>query len=125
MGGWIRGLAVAWFPNRQHNATLYEAAGQLGDHTNTVDVALDGASHRVDRVCLVRNDLTDPNLDKLFEHRRMDTNDSRLYGGVQVQEVGTKPAGTNLRSVFGQRFGLRHKEMIVYGVTELQLAEDG
>ena len=60
VGSGISGLSAAWLLNARHQVTLYEAAGYLGGHTNTVDVALDGRTHPVDTGFLVHNDLTYP-----------------------------------------------------------------
>ena len=66
VGSGISGLSAAWLLNGSHQVTLYEAAGYLGGHTNTVDVSLDGINHPVDTGFLVHNDLTYPNLIELF-----------------------------------------------------------
>src|SRR3569623_3393820 len=66
IGAGIAGLASAYLLARNHRVTLFESAGYLGGHTNTVDVRLDGHCHPVDTGILVFNDRTYPNLIALF-----------------------------------------------------------
>jgi predicted NAD/FAD-binding protein len=58
IGSGISGLSAAWLLRQKHQVTLYEAAGYLGGHTNTVDVTLNGVTHPVDTGFLVYNELT-------------------------------------------------------------------
>ena len=60
IGSGISGLASAWLLERSHDVTLYEAAPELGGHTHTVDVTLEGRTHPVDTGFLVFNDQTYP-----------------------------------------------------------------
>jgi predicted NAD/FAD-binding protein len=102
VGGGISGLAAAWLVRQSHQVTLYEAAGYLGGHTNTVDVELEGKRHPVDTGFLVHNELTYPNLISLFKHLGVETYDSEMSFSVQLPNRDIEWAGTNLRTVFGQ-----------------------
>ena len=66
VGAGISGLSAAWLLSQRYEVTLYEAAGYLGGHTNTVDVTIDGVTHPVDTGFLVFNRRTYPNLCGLF-----------------------------------------------------------
>lgn len=52
IGAGISGLSCAWLMGKTHDVTLFEAAGRLGGHANTVDcngVAVDTASSSITR----------------------------------------------------------------------------
>lgn len=106
IGSGISGLVTAWLLNNRHGVTLYEAADYLGGHTHTVDVALEGVTHPVDTGFLVHNDLTYPNLIRLFEHLRVETYDSEMSFSVKLPQQDLEWAGSNLRTIFGQKRNL-------------------
>jgi predicted NAD/FAD-binding protein len=91
---------------QRHAVTLFEAAGYLGGHTNTVDVTLDGITHPADTGFLVHNDLTYPNLIRLFEHLGVETHRSEMSFSVNLPERNLEWAGTNLTTLFAQRRNL-------------------
>jgi predicted NAD/FAD-binding protein len=99
-------LSAAWLLNARHQVTLYEAADYLGGHTNTVDVALDGTTHPVDTGFLVHNDLTYPNLIKLFEILGVETHATEMTFSVSQPERNIEWAGSSLATVFAQRRNL-------------------
>ncbi|MES9971837.1 MAG: FAD-dependent oxidoreductase [Candidatus Thiodiazotropha sp.] len=106
IGSGISGLSAAWLLHRKHQVTLYEAADYLGGHTHTVDVTLDGISHPVDTGFLVYNDLTYPNLIKLFDHLGVETHETQMSFSVSVPEADLEWAGANLGTLFAQRRNL-------------------
>ncbi|NNF97606.1 MAG: NAD(P)-binding protein, partial [Halobacteria archaeon] len=106
IGSGISGLSAAWLLHQKHQVTLYEAAGYLGGHTNTVDVTLDGVTYPVDTGFLVHNDLTYPNLIHLLNHLGVETHESEMSFSVKLPEVDIEWAGTNLATVFGQKRNL-------------------
>lgn len=106
VGSGISGLSAAWLLHRKHQVTLHEAAGYLGGHTNTVDVTLDGATHPVDTGFLVHNDLTYPNLIKLFEMLGVETHATEMTFSVSQPERNIEWAGSSLATVFAQKRNL-------------------
>ena len=106
VGSGISGLSAAWLLNSKHQVTLYEAAGYLGGHTNTVDVTLDGVSHPVDTGFLVHNDLTYPNLISLFETLGFKTHATEMTFSVSQPEHDIEWAGSSLKTLFAQRRNL-------------------
>ena len=106
VGSGISGLSAAWLLNSGHRVTLYEAAGYLGGHTNTVDVTLDGTTYPVDTGFLVHNDLTYPNLISLLETLGVETHATEMTFSVCQPERDMEWAGSSLATVFAQRRNL-------------------
>ncbi len=106
IGSGISGLSAAWLLNSRHQVTLYEAADFLGGHTNTVDVTLDGATHPVDTGFLVHNDLTYPNLIRLFDHLGIETYATEMTFSVSQPGLDIEWAGSSLSTVFAQKRNL-------------------
>ena len=128
IGSGISGLSAAWLLHPAHEVTLHEAAGYLGGHTNTVDITLDGITYPVDTGFLVHNDLTYPNLIRLFEHLGVETHASDMSFSVQLPEVDIEWAGTDINTLFGQRrnllrpsFWLMVKEILRFNAQANQL----
>ncbi|MEW8693640.1 MAG: FAD-dependent oxidoreductase, partial [Candidatus Thiodiazotropha endolucinida] len=82
IGSGISGLSAAWLLHDKHQVTLFEAADYLGGHTHTVDVTLEGKTHPVDTGFLVYNDLTYPNLIRLFDHLGIETHETEMSFSV-------------------------------------------
>jgi predicted NAD/FAD-binding protein len=103
IGAGISGLASAYLLARNHQVTLFESAGYMGGHTNTVDVMLDGHTHPVDTGFLVFNDRTYPNLIALFDELGVESHPSDMTFSVSLDEGRLEWAGTSLNTVFAQR----------------------
>jgi uncharacterized protein len=106
IGAGISGLASAYCLASRHEVTLYEAAGYLGGHSNTVDVTVDGRTHPVDTGFLVYNERTYPNLVRLFAELGVRAHRSEMSFGVSLDSGRTEWAGTSVDSVFAQRRNL-------------------
>jgi len=106
VGSGISGLSAAWLLNSSHQVILYEEAGYLGGHTNTVDVTLDDVTHPVDTGFLVHNDLTYPNLIQLFDLLGIETHATEMTFSVSQPERDIEWAGSSLATVFAQRRNL-------------------
>lgn len=102
VGAGISGLASAWLLSRRHDVTLFEAAGYLGGHTNTVDVTLEGRTHPVDTGFLVYNERTYPNLIALFALLGVESVPTEMSFAVSLENPDLEWAGSNLATVFGQ-----------------------
>jgi len=106
IGAGISGLAAAWLLARNHHVTLYEAAGRLGGHSNTVQVA-DGADLvPVDTGFIVYNELTYPNLTALFHHLAVPTRASDMSFAVSLRSGRIEYSGSTVAGLFAQKTNL-------------------
>lgn len=106
VGSGISGLSSAWLLARRHRVSLFESAGRIGGHTNTVTVDLEGQSHPVDTGFLVFNRRTYPNLCALFALLDVEAVESEMSFSVSLLEPDLEWAGSDLSSVFAQRRNL-------------------
>jgi predicted NAD/FAD-binding protein len=106
VGSGISGLAAAWLLGNRHRVTLFEASAYAGGHTNTVDVTLDGVTHPVDTGFLVYNDLTYPNLIRLFDHLGVVTHRSEMSFSVSLPQENIEWAGASLGTLFAHKRNL-------------------
>ncbi|MEW6294156.1 MAG: FAD-dependent oxidoreductase [Pseudomonadota bacterium] len=106
VGSGISGLAAAWLLDRSYDVTLYEAAAELGGHTHTVDVTLEGRTHPVDTGFLVFNDQTYPNLVALFSLLGVDSVATEMSFSVSLEDPDLEWAGSSLATIFGQKRNL-------------------
>ncbi|MEX0958296.1 MAG: FAD-dependent oxidoreductase [Burkholderiales bacterium] len=106
IGSGVAGLSAAWLLSKRYRVTLFEASEQLGGHTNTVDVTLDGITAPVDTGFLVFNERTYPNLIALFGHLGVRHTASDMSFSVRVDEERLEWAGSNLATVFAQKRNL-------------------
>jgi predicted NAD/FAD-binding protein len=67
VGTGISGLVAAHRLHPEHEITVYEAAGRLGGHTNTVRVETADETHWIDTGFIVFNDRNYPNFEALLD----------------------------------------------------------
>ena len=110
VGSGISGLAVAHALAAEAHVTLFEAGDYFGGHTHTVDITLDGPTHRithgVDTGFLVFNERTYPKLIQLFADLGVETAPAEMSFSVQVPQQGLEWSGNDLNGVFAQRRNL-------------------
>ncbi len=112
IGSGISGLGTALILSEKHDVELFEADSRLGGHAHTVNV-LDSTSKSiaVDTGFLVYNELTYPHFTKMMEYLNVETVDSDMSLSIQTDN-GIQWAGTNLNSVFAQKWNILNPKFI-------------
>lgn len=106
VGSGIAGLSAAWLLSERHDVTLYEEAGRLGGHSNTVAVEVDGRPVEVDTGFIVFNEPAYPNLTAMFRHLGVATAASDMSFAVSLDDGRLEYNGTDLNGLFAQRRNL-------------------
>jgi predicted NAD/FAD-binding protein len=106
IGSGISGLSAAWLLSGDHEVVVYEKAGRLGGHCNTVPVRLDGRDIPIDTGFIVFNPNTYPNFVELLRALDVASQPSEMSFGVSIDNGGLEYSGTNLNGLFGQRANL-------------------
>ena len=106
IGSGIAGNVAAYRLHRDHEVTVYEAAGHIGGHTHTHDVAIDGERQRIDTGFIVFNDWTYPNFIELLDELGVESQPSAMSFSVRNEASGLEYNGTTLNTLFAQRRNL-------------------
>jgi len=106
IGTGIAGLGCAYFLNSKYDLTLYEKNDYAGGHTNTVTVREGGASVPIDTGFMVYNEVTYPNLTRLFAEIGVSVKPSSMSFSVQHLPSGLEFCGSSLNHLFAQRRNL-------------------
>jgi predicted NAD/FAD-binding protein len=106
IGTGIAGLGCAHFLHPRRRLTLYEKNDYLGGHTNTVSVAEPGRLVPVDTGFMVFNEVTYPNLTRLFRELGVATKPTKMSFSVQHLPTRLEFCGTSLNHIFAQRRNL-------------------
>lgn len=108
VGTGIAGLGAAFALHRKHELVVYEQAGWIGGHSNTIDVPgrRPGDSVPVDTGFIVFNERTYPNLLALFAHLRVPYELSNMSFSVSTTDGRLEYSGDGLLSLFAQRRNL-------------------
>ncbi len=103
IGTGIAGLGCAHFLHRRCDLALYEKNDYAGGHTNTVTVAEENRSVPIDTGFMVFNEVTYPNLTRLFRELGVATKPTKMSFSVQHLPTGLEFCGTSLNHIFAQR----------------------
>ncbi len=106
IGTGIAGNVAAYKLRREHDITVYEAAGYVGGHTNTLDVWEDGRKLAIDTGFIVFNDRTYPHFIKLLDDIGQASQESEMSFSVQSENGGFEYSGSSLNTLFAQRSNL-------------------
>lgn len=112
IGAGISGLSTAYYlrqlakqyPNTPAiDITLFEKENNIGGHTATKDVEVDGQHYAVDTGFIVFNDWTYPHFTALLEDIQVGWQNTSMGFSVKNQISGIEYAGNSLNTLFGQR----------------------
>jgi len=106
IGTGIAGLGCAHFLHRRSDLTIYEKNDYPGGHTNTVSVAEDNRSVPIDTGFMVFNEVTYPNLTRLFRELQVPVQPAPMSFSVQHRPTRLEFCGTSLNHLFAQRSNL-------------------
>lgn len=102
VGTGISGLSAAWALHGRHDLEVFEREGRAGGHSHTVDVPVDGRPTPADTGFLVYNEVTYPNLVKLFSRLGVPTKESDMSFSLRCERCDLEWCGTGLSGVFAQ-----------------------
>ncbi len=102
VGTGISGLSAAWQLHGRHDVRVFEREGRPGGHSHTVGVDDGGREVPVDTGFLVYNEVTYPNLVKLFARLGVPTKASDMSFSVRCESCDLEWCGTGLSGVFAQ-----------------------
>jgi predicted NAD/FAD-binding protein len=102
IGSGIAGMAAAWLLSQAHQVTVYEKAGRVGGHSNTIDVPEVAGAVPTDMGFIVYNEETYPNLTALFRQLGVPTVETEMSFAVSVDNAGLEYGTIGLASLFGQ-----------------------
>ena len=103
VGTGIAGNVAAYHLCRDHDVTVFEAAGHVGGHTHTHEVEQAGELYNVDTGFIVFNDWTYPHFMRLLEALDVASQPSHMSFSVRDEASGLEYNGTSLNSLFAQR----------------------
>lgn len=103
VGTGIAGNVVAYKLRREHDITVFEAAGYIGGHTNTVDVEERGRRIPIDTGFIVFNDRTYPNFIALLDEIGQASQPSVMSFSVHCESGVVEYSGSSLNGLFAQR----------------------
>jgi uncharacterized protein len=106
IGAGVAGLACAHFLHSRYDLTLFEQNDYPGGHTNTITVDEQGRPVPIDTGFMVYNEVTYPNLTRLFRELEVKTKPTTMSFSVRHAPSGIEYNGAGLNRLFGQRRNL-------------------
>lgn len=106
IGTGIAGMGCARELAFRSPLTLFEHNDYVGGHTNTVTVDEDGTPIPIDTGFMVYNEVTYPNLTRLFRELRVPTMETSMSFSVQHVPSGLEFCGSGINGLFAQRRNL-------------------
>ena len=103
VGAGISGLVVAHLLHREHEVTVFEAAGYAGGHTNTIRVDTPNETHHVDTGFIVFNDRNYPNFERLLERLGVASQPSTMTFSVSDGSGDFEYNGSSPNGLFAKR----------------------
>lgn len=103
VGTGISGMSAAWLLSQRADVTVFERAGRMGGHTNTVQARwADGSSTAVDAGFIVYNEQNYPNLTALFAHFGIATREAAMDFAVSLDGGALEYGSASPAAIFAQ-----------------------
>jgi predicted NAD/FAD-binding protein len=106
IGTGISGLGCAYFLQQRYQLTLYEKSDYVGGHSHTVSVNDDHGPVPIDTGFMTYNEVTYPNLTRLFRELGVASRPSSMSFSVQHLPGNLEFCGSSLNHLFAQRRNL-------------------
>lgn len=106
IGSGIAGLYAAHRLHTDHDVVVFEAAGQPGGHSNTVDIEVDGKELAVDTGFIVFNERNYPLFSALLHELRVPSQPADMSFSMRCHHSGLEYSGSSLNSLYAQRENL-------------------
>jgi predicted NAD/FAD-binding protein len=106
IGTGISGLGCAYFLRDRYQLTLYEKADYVGGHTHTLRVEDPAGPVPIDTGFMTYNEVTYPNLTRLFRELGVTSRSSSMSFSVQHLPAQLEFCGSSINHLFGQRRNL-------------------
>ena len=107
IGTGMSGMSAAYFLKDHFHLTLFEKNDYVGGHTNTVYVSEDGIQKPIDSGFIVFNEVTYPNMVKLFKELEVPYYDSDMSFSVLDAKSGLEYNGSSFwNGLFAQKKNL-------------------
>jgi len=106
IGTGISGLGCAYFLQHRYQLTLYEKSDYVGGHSHTVSVDEEHGPVPIDTGFMTYNEVTYPNLTRLFRELGVVSRASSMSFSVQHLPGDLEFCGSSLNHLFGQRRNL-------------------
>jgi len=106
IGTGVAGMGLGYFIHKDFEITYYDKNDYIGGHTNTVDVAEGNKLLPIDTGFIVYNEVTYPNLTRLFRELSVETKNSSMSFSVQHLPTHLEFCGSGLNGLFAQRTNL-------------------
>jgi predicted NAD/FAD-binding protein len=103
IGAGVSGLVTAHLLGREHDVTVFEAAGYAGGHTNTVRVDTPHETNEVDTGFIVFNDHNYPNFERLLERLGVPSQPSTMTFSVSDGRGDFEYNGSSPNGLFAKR----------------------
>jgi predicted NAD/FAD-binding protein len=103
IGAGVSGLVTAHLLGREHDVTVFEAAGYAGGHTNTVRVDTPHETYEVDTGFIVFNDRNYPNFERLLDRLGVASQPSSMTFSVSDGRGDFEYNGSSPNGLFAKR----------------------
>ncbi len=106
VGTGIAGLGCGYLLHRNFDIEMFDRNNYAGGHTNTIVVEEEGTPVAIDTGFMVFNEVTYPNLTRLFDRLGVNTVPTSMSFGVQHLAAGIEYCGGSIGQLFAQRRNL-------------------